>query len=115
MHQQEEPGKTGYFFVTCSMKKPSLNELLFWDTDINKVDWTTHADAIIVRVLERGNLDDFREIRKYYGDKKIKDAVLRTRYLSDRTLSFVSFFFELPKTQFECYKNRQYQIPRLTF
>ena len=97
------------------MKKPSLNTSLFWDTDINEVDWNVQANAVIVRVLERGNLDDFREIRKYYGDKKIKKAAVKAKYLSDRTLSFVSFFFDLPKTQFECYKNRQYQIPHLTF
>ena len=84
------------------MKKPALNKLLFWDSDINAIDWQTHADSVIVRVLERGDLEDFREIRKFYGDEAIKKAAQKARYLSDRTLSFVSFFFELPKTSFEC-------------
>ena len=97
------------------MQKPSLNNALFWDTDIDTIDWELNADAIIVRVLERGDLDDFREIRKTYGDDKIKKAALSARYLSERTLSFVSFFFELPKTEFECYRNRQYQLPHLSF
>jgi hypothetical protein len=97
------------------MKKPALSELLFWDSDVNAIDWRAQADSVIVRVLERGNLEDFREIRKFYGDEIIKNAALNARYLSDRTLSFVSFFFELPKTSFECYKNRQYQLPHLSF
>jgi hypothetical protein len=97
------------------MKKPGLSDFLFWDTDVNKIDWKAHANSIIIRVLERGNLDDFKKIRKYYGDEKIKMAALNAKYLSDRTLSFTSFFFDLPKNQFECYKNKQYQIPHLTF
>ncbi len=94
---------------------PALNSLLFWDTDTSLIDWQSQADSIIVRVLERGNLDDFREIRKFYGDETIIKAALKARYLFDRTLSFVSFFFELPKTSFECYKNKQYQLPHLSF
>jgi hypothetical protein len=97
------------------MKKPELSASLFWDSDINIVDWQIQKNSIIVRVLERGQLEDFRELRRFYGDEKIKKAALAARYLSDRTLSFVSFFFELPKTNFECYKNRQYQLPHLSF
>lgn len=97
------------------MNRPSLNASLFWDSDTDIIDWQAHADSVIVRVLERGQLEDFREIRKFYGDEKIKKSALKARYLSDRTLSFVSFFFELPKTGFECYKNKQYQLPHLSF
>lgn len=97
------------------MKKPELSDYLFWDTDRSLVDWEKHADSVIIRVLERGNLEDFREIRRYYGDEKIKETALQTKYLSAQTLSFISFFFNLPKTEFECYKNRHYQLPHLTF
>jgi hypothetical protein len=97
------------------MKKPALSELLFWDSDFEAIDWQAQAGSVIVRVLERGGLADFREIRRFYGDEIIKAEALKARYLSDRTLSFVSFFFELPKTSFECYNNRQYQLPHLSF
>lgn len=97
------------------MKKPSLNSTLFWDSDITSIDWQVNANAVIIRVLERGDLEDFREIRRFYGDKKIKNASLAARYLSERTWSFISFFFEIPKTEFECYRNRDYQIPHLSF
>ena len=97
------------------MRKPALNSTLFWDTDENHIDWDKNANVILVRVLERGSLEDFREIRKVYGDKKIKEAALSARYLSERTLSFAAFFFELPITEFECYRNKQYHIPHLNF
>jgi len=90
------------------MKKPELSKLLFWDTDISLVDWEKQANAIIVRALERGTLDDFREIRRYYGDKKITEAATKSRSLSKKTLSFISAIFEVPLTQFRCYKNTQF-------
>lgn len=97
------------------MEKPELSDYLFWDTDKSVIDWQRQADAVIVRVLERGDLAEFREIRRFYGDDKIKDAALKAKYLSAQTLSFTSFFFNLPKIEFECYKNRHYQLPHLTF
>ena len=97
------------------MKKPSFSHSLFWDTDVNIIDWEKNANAVIIRILERGNLDDFRELRRVYTENKIKDAAKSARYLSERTLSFVSFFFETPLNEFQCYKNRQYQIPLLNF
>ena len=47
------------------MKKPELSELLFWDSGINAIDWQAHADSVIVRVLERGDLEEFQ------GNKEI--------------------------------------------
>ena len=38
--------------------KPDLSVLrssLFWDTDINKIDWENQYKAVIRRVFERGN------------------------------------------------------------
>ena len=107
--------QSGAFFVIYRMQKPSLNNALFWDTDIEKIDWELNADAIIVRVLERGDLNDFREIRRAYGDEAIKKTAMTAKYLSARTLSFASFFFEIPKTDFACFRNRPYQIPLLSF
>jgi hypothetical protein len=90
------------------MKKPSLSRMLFWDTDPELIDWQKQANAIIVRALERGGLQDFREIRSYYGDEKIVDAATSARSLSKKTLSFVSAIFGIPLTQFRCYKKTQF-------
>jgi hypothetical protein len=97
------------------MNRPNLNDAIFWEMDTGNIDWEQHAPSIIIRVLERGNLDDFKEIRRFYGDEKIKKVAQGSRYLSAQLLSFLSFFYDLPKTSFECYKNKQYQLPHLTF
>jgi hypothetical protein len=41
---------------------------LFWDTDINKIEWLTHRRAVIERILERGNDQEKEEIKRFYGD-----------------------------------------------
>jgi plasmid maintenance system antidote protein VapI len=51
-------------------KTPDLNKLrpiLFWDTDISKIDWAKQKNAIIKRVFERGNIEEKQLISEFYG------------------------------------------------
>ncbi|HZY36185.1 MAG TPA: plasmid maintenance system antidote protein [Mucilaginibacter sp.] len=49
-----------------------LRKALFWDTDINKIDWQKQYRAVIQRVFERGNEDEKTEILNFYGPEKVK-------------------------------------------
>lgn len=64
-----------FYDIKCEKQKqrktPDLSKLrpaLFWDTDINTIDWQTYKDAVIKRVFERGNIEEQEEIRRFYGD-----------------------------------------------
>lgn len=87
------------------MEFPKLNPQLFWDTGTSQIDWEKNANAIIVRVVERGYLTDWNEIKRYYGHKKIKEAVISARNLSKKTLHFMSSLYEVPLSDFRCYKS----------
>lgn len=52
-----------------------LNKSLFWDTDINKIDWNRQSTAVIQRVFERGNEFEKKEITRFYGAEKVKEAL----------------------------------------
>lgn len=55
-------------------KKPDLDKLrniLFWDTDINSIDWQKQKKAIIRRIFERGNKEEIEEIISFYGKDKV--------------------------------------------
>ena len=57
---------------------PNLNLLrtsLFWDTDISKIDWQNQSIAVIKRVFERGNEIEKEEIKRFYANEKIKEAL----------------------------------------
>lgn len=45
-----------------------IRRILFWDTDINKIDWQAQRRAVIERILERGNDQEKEEIKRFYGD-----------------------------------------------
>jgi hypothetical protein len=47
---------------------------LFWDTDRPNLDLTRHADYIIIRVLEKGDLEDWNWLRWTYGKARISRA-----------------------------------------
>lgn len=72
------------------MDFPQLNSKIFWDTNKEELNGTKYANAVIVRVLERGTLSDWNEIKRFYGHKKIKEAAIKARNLSKKTLHFVS-------------------------
>lgn len=56
-----------------------LREILFWDTDIKKIDWHKQYKAVIQRVFERGNDHEKTEILRFYGKDKIKAITGSTR------------------------------------
>ena len=45
-----------------------IRPAIFWDTDINKIDWQRQRRAVIERILERGNDQEKVEIKRFYGD-----------------------------------------------
>lgn len=61
-----------------SQDTPNLNILskaLFWDTDIQHINWNRQYRAVIQRVFERGNEKDKNEIIRFYGTDKIEQAL----------------------------------------
>ncbi len=84
-----------------------LSKTLFWDTDISQIDYDKNARHIIERVLQRGMLSDWFEIKNYYGLDRIKNEILQIRYLDKVSLNFCSKYFQIPKEQFKCYNTEQ--------
>ncbi|WP_313366936.1 helix-turn-helix transcriptional regulator [Sphingobacterium mizutaii] len=61
-----------------TQKSPDLNILnkaLFWDADIQKINWEKQYKAVIQRVFERGTEEDKDEIIRFYGVEKIEKAL----------------------------------------
>lgn len=52
-----------------------LSKALFWDTDVQHIDWKRQYRAVIQRVFERGNENDKNEIIRFYGAEKVNQAL----------------------------------------
>lgn len=54
--------------------KPDLKKIrkiVFWDTDIETIDWMKMKKSVIRRVFERGNEVERNEITRFYGEEEI--------------------------------------------
>ena len=63
-----------------------LNKALYWDTDINKIDWDRQYRAVIQRVFERGSEADKEEITHFYGTDKINQALEESKIRKPSTI-----------------------------
>jgi len=84
-----------------------LPKRIFWDTNMEHIDWATNARFVIHRVITRGEIKDWVVIKKYYGLERIKQEILQMRDLDDLTLNFFSQYFGIEKEKFRCYTMRQ--------
>jgi len=57
-----------------------LTKVLFWDTDINKIEWQKHKNYVINRVFERGNEEQINEIVSFYGKELVKEILPTLSY-----------------------------------
>jgi hypothetical protein len=87
--------------------KPVFQKRIFWDVDFDHLDYDLRANFIIERVFERGDVDDIRHCRRYYGDEKVTEALLKAKYLPLDTIHLASAVIDQPLTAFRCYILRQ--------
>ena len=93
------------------VSKLLLPPILFWDIDPDKLDCDAKARYVIGRVVMYGTLTDWKAILAYYGPERIRGEMLLERYLDKKTLNYLSFYFDVPKTEFRCYTLQQ-SIPK---
>lgn len=84
-----------------------LRQAFFWDTDVKTIDLQQHKTSVIERIVMRGRLEEFQAAMRYYGKETVKKVLLNARYLDKTTLAFCSTIFEIPVTEFRCYKLAQ--------
>ena len=96
------------------MQKPILHKRIFWDTDFDKIDYDKSFRSVIERVYERGDVEDIREVRKYYGDNMIINVLTTAKWLRYDIFVFCKNLFNLKSEDFRCYTSRQLnEIPWL--
>jgi hypothetical protein len=88
-------------------EKPNLDKRIFWDVHFEKLDYDTRASFVIERVFERGDVEDIRQCRRYYGDEKVREVLLRAKFLPLPSLYLASAVIDRPLEDFRCYTFRQ--------
>ena len=86
--------------------KPYDNKRIFWDVDSEKLDFDKKAAFIIERVFERGDVEDIRQCRRFYGDEKIAAVLTNAKWLMPHTVYLAAALFNNQPEDYKCYKNR---------
>ncbi len=87
--------------------KPKFDNRIFWDVAFELIDYDARANFVISRVFERGDVEDIRQCRRYYGDEKVTDTLLNTRFLPEHRIYLASAVLNKPLIEFRCYILRQ--------
>jgi hypothetical protein len=83
--------------------KPVFARRIFWDVDFDAIDYDAKASFVIERVFERGDVEDIRQCRRYYGDQRVREVLLNAKFLPEHRMHLASAVVGEPLEKFRCY------------
>mgnify|MGYP006948852712 CR=1 FL=1 len=88
-------------------EKPVFEKRIFWDVNFEQLDYDKRAAFVIERVFERGDVQDIRNCRRYYGDEKIRDVLVGAKWLSPHTIYLAAALFNNTPNDYSCFRQAQ--------
>jgi len=85
-------------------KEISINKRIFWDVDPAELDVYAHSAFIVARVLNRGSIEDIKQVLNFYTTSELTKAVKENRLLNEKSLHFIAQYLNLEVTDFPCYE-----------
>ena len=86
---------------------PVFEKRIFQDVNFEALDYDKKMSFIIERVFERGDVQDIRNCRRYYGDDLIMEVLLSAKYIPLQRLYLASAVLGVPLKSFRCYTSKQ--------
>lgn len=71
-----------------------LRPHLLWEYDQSKFNYRRGATVVIERVIERGTIEEWREIVRFYGKEKVLEVAEGSRQLDARDKHFTKIFVD---------------------
>jgi hypothetical protein len=87
--------------------QPVFDKRIFWDVDFSRLDYNAKASFVIERVFERGDVEDIRQCRRYYGDEKIAEVLVRAKWLPLKSITLACAVLGNNLTDYRCYNLAQ--------
>lgn len=76
-------------------KKPNIiNQALLWEYDLETFNYEKSYKIVIERILQLGNLEEWRNMVKYYTRDQILETVEWSAQLDKRDKDFSLFFLD---------------------
>lgn len=74
--------------------KPNINSAHLWEYNLETFNWVKSYKIVIERVLERGNLEEWKEMVKFYSRSQIVETIDWSAQLDQRDKEFSRFFLD---------------------
>lgn len=87
--------------------KLQITKALFWDINFSTIDFSKQKSFIIPRVMDRGAKKDVKLIWHFYGKETIKEILINSRFLEDKTIYFFANLFSIQPEDFRAFKIKQ--------
>jgi hypothetical protein len=81
-----------------------LEDKILWDADLSLLDAYEHKTYLVSRALTRGGLHDIKAVLKFYTDEELKEAVTKSRTISDVVMHCMSIYLGIDIKEFKCYE-----------
>lgn len=73
-------------------EKPEIRPSLLWEYDLETFNWTKSYKIVIERVIQRGDLKDWREMNLFYSAEQILETVEWSKQIDKRDKDFTRLF-----------------------
>lgn len=93
--------------MNIAPNKPVFNKRIFWDVNFEALDYDKKSSFAIERVFKRGDVDDIRQCRRYYGDEMISKVLREAKWLSLASIYLACALFNNELTDYRCYNTAQ--------
>lgn len=74
--------------------RPNISAALLWEFDLESFNFDKSAKIVIERVLQFGDLAEWKEIVSFYKKELIVETIEWSKQLEERDKGFSKFFLE---------------------
>ncbi|MEM6394946.1 MAG: hypothetical protein AAF741_01270 [Bacteroidota bacterium] len=73
-------------------KAIDLPQHLLWEYDLSKFDYSKSWFIVIERVIQRGDIIQWREVQNFYGKEKMLEVARKSKQLSKKDKAFTEIY-----------------------
>lgn len=85
---------TLYQIIMNNTSPNIINTALLWEYDMSTFNYDKSYKIVIERVLQFGDLDEWKNMVKYYSNEKILETIHWSKQLDKREKDFSLFFLK---------------------
>lgn len=90
---------------------PEISKRTFWDAEVSEQDFIESFEWVIIRVFDRGTLDEVYAVINYYGFDFVKQVLQSTNdNLPNHTILLARAIFKLSYTDFKCSEKKPFLL-----